>query len=93
MGMNGICADAVKGLDLLVNTAEAPLVGAALKEELGETVVLELASGDNIPEEIVHEVLHALPTKYFPEEAGMLYVRRVMEILTRHYTVTEDKRS
>ena len=80
-GTGGIARENVMGLDLLVNTAEAPLISPDLKDALEGALVLELASGDNIPREIPHEILHALPTKYFLREAGALYCRRVREIL------------
>lgn len=62
-------------LDVLINTAPSQVLTVDDAKSLINTRVIELASGENIPNSIEFEVMPSLPAKMFPESAGIAYAR------------------
>ena len=60
-------------IDLLINTAPAPIISARDRANLSGVLVIELASGVNIPEEIPYLRYGGIPAEIFPEAAGISY--------------------
>ena len=73
-------ADALSGLDVLINTAPARLIPPSAATVLQGTRVLELAGGDNIPACIAHERMPAIPARMFPESAGYALADAVLRL-------------
>ena len=74
--------DALGGLDILINTAPAPLLPESAAEILGKTRVIELASGKNIPDKIPHEIWASIPANMYPVSAGRELYSSIMRMLT-----------
>ena len=66
-------------LDVLINTAPAPLV--RLGDIHDALSLYELASGKNIEDGVEYTALPSLPAKMYPESSGLLYYRAVMRYL------------
>lgn len=69
-------------LDLLINTAPAPLLTDGCAEMLENTRVIELASGKNLPPSIPHEIWSSIPANMYPRSAGEELYRSIMRMLT-----------
>ena len=65
----------LSALDILINCAPARVLSEEDAQYLSGASVFELASGDNIPENIPYLPLPALPAKMFPESAGIAYAQ------------------
>lgn len=68
-------------LDLIINTAPARLIDGEALDSLGNTKIIELASGDNFPDgkEILR--LPSLPSKMYPKSAGKVLADSVLRML------------
>lgn len=69
------------GIDVLINTAPARLIRREFVEKFPEIRLIELASGDNFPEDLSVTRLMQLPSRVFPEGAGRAVGRAVMRAL------------
>jgi len=67
--------------DVLINTAPARLLPECAFKESEKPLVLELASGDNLPSDISVTKLMQLPVKAFPKSAGRAVARAVTRSL------------
>lgn len=74
-------AERLASLDILINTAPARLVGDCARESLSAVRVIELASGDNMPEGIAVERLASVPALMYPVSAGAALARSVLRML------------
>lgn len=63
-----------KGIDILINTAPARIIGDECSGALESVRVIELASGNNFPEWLAHERYPSLPYRVFPESAARTFV-------------------
>ncbi len=79
------CADSAQrplsfeGLDVLINTA--PVGGLIDEHALGvPPLVLELASGSNIAQDIPHTALPSLPARCFAQSAGEALARSILRM-------------
>lgn len=68
------------GLSVLINTAPASLIRV---EDLPAPPprILEVASGENLPEELPAERLPSLPGRMYPESAGIAYGDAILRML------------
>lgn len=62
-------------LDILINTAPAGILTEEDAPSLAGVWVIELASGDNIPDAVAHEIMPSIPAKEFPESAAAAYAQ------------------
>ena len=67
--------------DVIFNTAPAPLVGSKAADALRETKILELASGDNFPDNVDVMRLPSLPARKYPISAGRSLARAVLKMM------------
>ena len=74
-------ADALLGLDVLINTAPARLIPHTAAGVLKNTRIIELASGENFPPGITYERLPSLPAKRFPISAGYMLADAIVTAL------------
>jgi len=72
---------AFDGLDILINTAPATLIGKDRAAELATVRVIELASGENLPEGTVYERFASVPAVMFARSAGVAMSRAVLRML------------
>lgn len=71
-------AESIRDLDILVNTAPAPLLTAADMADLPERLrLVDLASGVNFPESARVTRLSSIPEKMYPLTAGGVYFRHI----------------
>lgn len=68
------------GLDVLINTAPAEGLISARCEAL-PPLLLELASGKNIPEDVPHVALPSLPARMYPRSAAAAYAHAACRAL------------
>lgn len=86
-GVDSLCADSpevlerLASLDILINTAPARLVSERAREALSSVRVIELASGDNMPEGIAVERMPSVPALMYPASAGAALARSVLRML------------
>jgi hypothetical protein len=69
------------GLDIIVNTAPAPLLPDSAARIISGRRVIELASGNNLPDSIYYERISALPASMYPRSAGIALARSVLRML------------
>jgi D-arabinose 1-dehydrogenase-like Zn-dependent alcohol dehydrogenase len=69
------------GLDILINTAPAMLICEQRAKELSGVRVIELASGENLPDGVVYERFAAVPAKMYPKSAGYAMCRATLRML------------
>ena len=71
------------GLDVLVNTAPASVMGEEKIKEYEEKGlrILDLASGECFPESHCVKKLASIPEKFYPKSAGVLYAKYISEFL------------
>lgn len=88
-GISGVCmtgddktlAEAFSGLDIIINTAPAPLVFGCALDSLSDTEIIELASGDNFPKGTKITRLPSLPAKMYPRSAGKVLADSVLRMI------------
>lgn len=86
-GVDSLSADSaltlekLASLDILINTAPARLLGERAREALCSVRVIELASGDNMPEGVAVERLASVPAVMYPKSAGEALARSVLRML------------
>lgn len=75
------CGIDFSGLDILINTAPAPLISRKARRGNSELLILDLASGKYLEgiEGVVK--LPSVPEKYFARGAGRLYAERILKRL------------
>ena len=78
---SSLTSERLSSLDILINTAPARLIGERAAEALSSVRVIELASGDNIPEGINVERLASVPAIMYPASAGAALARSVLRML------------
>lgn len=76
------CAD-LTGLDVLINTAPAPIFDASSIP--GRLRIIDLASGDNFPKDVRVEKYPSVPAKMFPVSAGREWGRAIERFLITTY--------
>ena len=76
-----ITPDKLSGLDILINTAPARLIGDGAVRALSGVRVIELASGDNMPEGLTVERFASVPAVMYPASAGAALARSVLRML------------
>lgn len=76
-----LTAKRISELDILINTAPARLIGESCPEALSGVRVIELASGDNMPEGVAVERFASVPAVMYPRSAGRVLARAVMRML------------
>ena len=76
-------------LDILINTAPARLISESVADLLAGKLVIELASGDNIPKQIEYVRWGSLPGKVYPMSAGYALGKYVVRAIT---TIEQNKR-
>ena len=67
-------------LDFLINTAPAKILPPTLLPPLSSAVIIELASGENIPDGIRCVRLPSLPARALPEAAGRTVAKAVLRL-------------
>lgn len=75
----GLCN--LASLNILINTAPAPIITADMSESLSKTRIIELASGENIPPDIPYERFASVPAIMYPASAGYAMGRAVIRML------------
>lgn len=73
---------ALSGLDILINTAPAKLIPEDA-ELPGDLRIIELASGNNIPDKINYERFASVPAVMYPESAGEALAEAMLRMLGR----------
>lgn len=71
----------ISELDILINTAPARLISSDMRDSLSGVRIIELASGDNLPEGLSVERFAAVPAFMYPESAGVSLARSVLRML------------
>ncbi len=69
------------GLDILINTAPAKVIPDEAVKMLKECRLIELASGNNIPQTLYYERFSAVPALMYPKSAGFVLGAAVLRIL------------
>ena len=67
-------------LDLLINTAPAKILPPTTPPPLSSAIIIELASGENIPDGIRCVRLPSLPARALPEAAGRAVAKAVLRL-------------
>ena len=86
-GVDSLSLDATLGgfdfssFDLVINTAPAKLITSASTESLRSVRVIELASGNNIPDGISYERFSAIPAVMYPKSAAKSLKDSIMRML------------
>ncbi len=70
-------------LDILINTAPAKLISEKTADELAEagTKMIELASGNQLPETKCLQKLPSIPDKMYPVSAGKIYASAILRTI------------
>ena len=75
--------ESIRDLDVLVNTAPAPLLTAEELVSLPERlIIVDLASGVNFPDSPKVKKLPSIPEKMYPLTAGGVYFRHIAAVLS-----------
>ena len=76
----GAGAGELSDIDILINTAPAPLLSPEDIRKNPHLRIIELASGENFPRDADVLRLMALPSRMYPESAGRAYYRSIMRM-------------
>ncbi len=71
----------ISNLDILINTAPARLINGDMRDSLAGVRIIELASGENLPEGLGVERFAAVPSFMYPKSAGASLARSVLRML------------
>ena len=71
----------LRDLDILINTAPARIITDRAESALVGTKVIELASGNNIPQRLNPIVLPSIPGRMYPESAGRILFKSIVRFL------------
>ena len=71
----------VASLDVLINTAPAPIISDEAIAAFEKTKLIELASGDNFPKNASVTRLMQLPAKMYPRSAGRALGGSILRML------------
>jgi dipicolinate synthase subunit A len=77
----GADAEALLPLDILINTAPAPVFGMEAARFPASLRVMDLASGVNFPSTIGAKKYPSLPAKFYPHSAGRAWFNSVKRCL------------
>ena len=78
---SSVTAEKLAALDILINTAPAKLLGENSREALSKVRVIELASGDNMPEGVAVERFVSVPAVMYPKSAGYALASSILRML------------
>ena len=71
----------LSGLDIIINTAPAPLMSEEVAKGLSGVKIIELASGNNLPVSDGVVRLPSLPARMYPRSAGRALASSVLRML------------
>ncbi len=70
-----------QGIDILINTAPSKIIPNGSASSLAKTRIIELASGDNMPDGVKYEKFSSVPALMYPESAGFVLGAAVIRML------------
>lgn len=90
IGVKSVCTSSLEAgksfeelsrLEILINTAPAPVIPIEAKEALSGTRIIELASGNNFPEDMNVARFASVPAVMYPKSAGRVLAECVLRML------------